>query len=177
VQVKAKEREIRVLMVGLDNAGKTTIVKRVNGESIDEISPTLGFNIKTMTHGAYALNIWDVGGQKTLRSYWKNYYEATDALIWVVDSADVRRMEDCKRELAAVLGEEKLAGASALIFANKRDIQGAMDVESMVDALGLRQLENRHWKIVGCSAVNGEGLLDGFDWLVDDVASRIYLYD
>ena len=94
-----------------------------------------------------------------------------------VDSADVRRMEDCKRELAAVLGEEKLAGASALIFANKRDIQGAMDVESMVDALGLRQLENRHWKIVGCSAVNGEGLLDGFDWLVDDVASRIYLYD
>jgi|TARA_B110000003_G_scaffold123643_2_gene126031 ADP-ribosylation factor-like protein 2 len=164
-------------MVGLDNAGKTTIVKRVNGEPIDEISPTLGFNIKTMTFGAYSLNIWDVGGQKTLRSYWKNYYEATDALIWVVDSADGRRMRDCARELAGVLGEEKLAGASVLIFANKRDIQGAMDVDAMVDALGLKTLVNRHWNIVACSAVTGEGLLEGFDWLVKDCADRIYMFD
>ena len=139
-------------MVGLDNAGKTTIVKRVNGEPIDEISPTLGFNIKTMTFGAYSLNIWDVGGQKTLRSYWKNYYEATDALIWVVDSADGRRMRDCARELAGVLGEEKLAGASVLIFANKRDIQGAMDVDAMVDALGIedaRESALEHRRVLG----------------------------
>ena len=98
-KVKAKEREVRVLMVGLDNAGKTTIVKRVNGEDISTISPTLGFNIKTMSYKGYRLNIWDVGGQKTLRSYWRNYYEATDGMVWVVDSADVRRLRDCKEEL------------------------------------------------------------------------------
>jgi ADP-ribosylation factor-like protein 2 len=174
-QVKAKERELRVLMVGLDNAGKTTIVKRVNGESIDEISPTLGFNIKTMTYGDYSLNVWDVGGQKTLRAYWRNYYEATDGLIWVVDSADSRRMRDCAEALASVLEEEKLAGASVLVFANKRDIRGAMDVDAIADALGLKRLVNRHWHIVGCSAVTGEGLLDGFDWLVNDCAERIYM--
>ena len=158
-------------MVGLDNAGKTTVVKRVSGESIDEISPTLGFNIKTMTYGDYSLNVWDVGGQKTLRAYWRNYYEATDGLIWVVDSADSRRMRDCAEALASVLEEEKLAGAM-LVFANKRDIRGAMDVDAIADALGLKRLVNRHWHIVGCSAVTGEGLLDGFDWLVNDCAER-----
>ncbi|GFH08449.1 uncharacterized protein HaLaN_03413, partial [Haematococcus lacustris] len=72
---------------GLDNAGKTTIVKRLNGEDITTISPTLGFNIKSMSYRGFKLNIWDVGGQKTLRPYWRNYFEKTDGLIWVVDSA------------------------------------------------------------------------------------------
>ena len=127
---------------GLDNAGKTTIVKRLNGEDISTISPTLGFNIKTMEfrgrarRGAgararpllhacvrfrpprapgagprppaprprsYKLNIWDVGGQKTLRPYWRNYYEKTDGLIWVVDAADLGRLEDCAAELRGLL--------------------------------------------------------------------------
>ena len=73
------------------------------------------------------------------------------------------------------LGEEKLAGASVLIFANKRDIAGAMDLGAMSSRLGLDKLVNRHWKIVGCSAVTGDGLLDGFDWLVNDCAGRIYM--
>lgn len=91
---------------GLDNAGKTTILKKFNGEDISTISPTLGFNIKTLEHNGYSLNIWDVGGQKSLRSYWRNYFETTDGLIWVVDSADKRRLEDCKKELHQLLQEE-----------------------------------------------------------------------
>lgn len=91
---------------GLDNAGKTTILKRINGEPIDTISPTLGFNIKTLEHGPYKLNIWDVGGQKSIRSYWRNYFEQTDALVWVVDSADRLRVDDCRQELAQLLQEE-----------------------------------------------------------------------
>uniref|UniRef100_A0A4W3GIC1 ADP-ribosylation factor-like 2 n=1 Tax=Callorhinchus milii TaxID=7868 RepID=A0A4W3GIC1_CALMI len=92
--------------LGLDNAGKTTILKKFNGEDIDTISPTLGFNIKTLEHRNFKLNIWDVGGQKSLRSYWRNYFESTDGLIWVVDSADRLRLEDCKRELSTLLLEE-----------------------------------------------------------------------
>ena len=90
-KMKEKEKEVRLLMLGLDNAGKTTILKKFNGEDISTISPTLGFNIKTLEHQGFKLNIWDVGGQKSLRSYWKNYFETTDGLIWVVDSADKRR--------------------------------------------------------------------------------------
>eukprot|EP00240_Pyramimonas_obovata_P006688 CAMPEP_0118928672 /NCGR_PEP_ID=MMETSP1169-20130426/5874_1 /TAXON_ID=36882 /ORGANISM="Pyramimonas obovata, Strain CCMP722" /LENGTH=172 /DNA_ID=CAMNT_0006870707 /DNA_START=143 /DNA_END=658 /DNA_ORIENTATION=- len=164
-KVKAKEKEIRILMVGLDNAGKTTIVKRINGEDISTISPTLGFNIKTMSFKEYTLNIWDVGGQKTLRSYWRNYYEQTDGLIWVVDSSDIRRVEDCKQELHKLLQEEKLAGSSLLIFANKQDINGALTKEEIQKVLELDSMStSRHWQICGCSAVTGEGLLDGFDW-------------
>ena len=100
---KQKEREVRLLMLGLDNAGKTTVVKKFNGEDIDLISPTLGFNIKTLEYRGYKLNVWDVGGQTSLRSYWRNYFEQTDGLIWVVDSADRARLLDCKAELQVLL--------------------------------------------------------------------------
>mmetsp|Transcript_36590 Transcript_36590/g.90059 ORF Transcript_36590/g.90059 Transcript_36590/m.90059 type:complete len:185 (+) Transcript_36590:199-753(+) len=176
-KVRQKEREMRILMVGLDNAGKTTVVKKFNGEDIDEISPTLGFNIKTMDYRGYKLNVWDVGGQKTLRSYWRNYFEATDGMIWVVDSADRRRLGDCLEELGNLLSQEKLAGASLLVFANKQDLAGSMTSEEIAQGLELAGIKNRHWSIVGCSAVTGEGLVEGVDWIVSDIASRIYMLD
>ncbi|XP_065738710.1 ADP-ribosylation factor-like protein 2 isoform X2 [Phocoena phocoena] len=149
-KMKQKERELRLLMLGLDNAGKTTILKKFNGEDIDTISPTLGFNIKTLEHRGFKLNIWDVGGQKSLRSYWRNYFESTDGLIWVVDSADRQRMQDCQRELQNLLVEE---------------------------ALELDSIRSHHWCIQGCSAVTGENLLPGIDWLLDDISSRIFMAD
>lgn len=91
---------------GLDNAGKTTIVKRIMGEDVNTVSPTLGFIIKTIDYDGYKLNMWDVGGQKTLRSYWRNYFEKTDALIWVVDATDRLRIDDCRAELHGLLQEE-----------------------------------------------------------------------
>ena len=122
--------------------------------------------------------MWDVGGQKTIRAYWRNYFERTDGLIWVVDSADQVRLEICRKELCGLLEQEKLAGASLLIFANKQDVRGALTAEEIAKALGLREnssFQNRHWSIRGCSAVTGEGLVDGMDWLTDDVASRIFM--
>jgi len=164
-------------MVGLDNAGKTTIVKRLNGEDITTISPTLGFNIKTMQFKEFKLNIWDVGGQKTLRPYWRNYYEKTDGLIWVVDSADLARLEDCRAELQALLQEERLVGATLLVFANKQDVPSALAVEELSKVLDFASISKRHCRILACSAVTGEGILEGFDWLVKDISSRIYLFD
>ena len=114
-----------------------------------------------MDYKGYRLNIWDVGGQKTLRSYWRNYYEATDGMVWVVDSADVRRLRDCKDELRKLLGEEKLAGASLLIFANKQDIPGALTKEEIAAVLELETLGKRHWRIESCSAFTGRGCWRG----------------
>lgn len=105
-KVKQKEKEVRILLLGLDNAGKSTILKKFTGGDIHEISPTLGFDIQTLQYQSYQLNIWDVGGQQTIRSYWRNYFEATDGLIWVVDSADVGRLVDCKLELDKLLLQE-----------------------------------------------------------------------
>ncbi|KAM7086544.1 ADP-ribosylation factor-like protein 2 isoform 1-T1 [Molossus nigricans] len=162
---------------GLDNAGKTTILKKFNGEDIDTISPTLGFNIKTLEHRGFKLNIWDVGGQKSLRSYWRNYFESTDGLIWVVDSADRQRMQDCQRELQSLLVEERLAGATLLIFANKQDLPGALSSNAIREALELDSIRSHHWCIQGCSAVTGDNLLLGIDWLLDDISSRIFTAD
>ncbi|PFH50563.1 hypothetical protein AMATHDRAFT_144848 [Amanita thiersii Skay4041] len=183
---REKEREMRILFLGLDNAGKTTILKKLNGEDVKSVSPTLGFNIKTFVHGKYTLNIWDVGGQRTLRPYWRNYFEQTDAVVWVVDSGDRLRMQDCRQELHSLLTEDRLAGASLLVFANKQDIQGSMnDSEiSMVinkpmnglfyQALHLPSIRTHHWKIWPCSAMTGEHLIDGLNWVVEDVATRLY---
>ncbi|XP_052767317.1 ADP-ribosylation factor-like protein 2 [Mya arenaria] len=176
-KMKQKEKEVRLLMLGLDNAGKTTILKKFNGEDIDTISPTLGFNIKTLEHRGYKLNIWDVGGQKSLRSYWRNYFESTDGLIWVVDSADRMRLSDCKQELHNLLQEERLAGATLLVFANKQDLPGAVPPQEIRQGLDLDEITTHHWLIQGCSAVTGENLLEGIDWIIDDIASRIFTMD
>ncbi|KAH8921437.1 ARF/SAR superfamily [Atractiella rhizophila] len=172
---KRKEREMRILMLGLDNAGKTTIVKRINGEDIDTVSPTLGFNIKTLFHKGFSLNIWDVGGQRTLRPYWRNYFEATDAIIWVIDSGDRLRLLDCKNELQELLKEERLASASLLIFANKQDIPNAMSVEEIADSLELDAMDQSHaHHLLPCSAVTGMNLVEGLDWVVGEVGKRVY---
>jgi len=176
-KIKRKERELRILMLGLDNAGKTTILKKFNGEDITTISPTLGFNIKTLEFKQFKLNVWDVGGQQTIRSYWRNYFEQTDGVVWVVDCADARRLLDCTVELHKLLQEEKLAGASLLVFANKQDLPGALSQEDIAQLLDLQSIHSRHWKIQSCSAVTGSGLLDGVDWIVSDIAARIFMLD
>ena len=176
-KLKEKEKETRLLMLGLDNAGKTTILKKFNGEDITTISPTLGFNIKTLEHKGYNLNIWDVGGQKSLRSYWRNYFETTDGVVWVVDSADKRRLEDCKQELFKLLQEERLLGATLLVFANKSDIPDALTADEIRQILDLDNIKTHHWHIVACSAVTGQNLLEGIDWLLDDISARIFTLD
>jgi len=165
---------MRILFLGLDNAGKTTIIKRLNGDDINTISPTLGFEIKTFVHDKYTLNIWDVGGQRMLRPYWRNYFEQTDAIVWVVDSSDRLRMDDCRKELHALLQEDRLAGASLLVFANKQDLAGSLSVQEIRDTLSLDSLTTHQWEILSCSAILGTNLLKGLDWVVGEVASRLY---
>ncbi|KAH8829941.1 ADP-ribosylation factor-like protein [Flagelloscypha sp. PMI_526] len=171
---RRKEREMRILFLGLDNAGKTTIVKKINGEDIMSVSPTLGFNIKTFQHGKYTLNIWDVGGQRTLRPYWRNYFEQTDAIVWVVDSSDRMRMNDCREELHSMLTEDRLAGASLLVLANKQDLAGSMTAKEIHTALNLDAITTHNYSILPCSAITGLNLVEGLDWVVGDVAERLY---
>uniref|UniRef100_A0A0K8UGM0 small monomeric GTPase n=3 Tax=Bactrocera latifrons TaxID=174628 RepID=A0A0K8UGM0_BACLA len=123
------------------------------------------------------LNLWDVGGQKSLRSYWRNYFESTDGLVWVVDSADRMRLESCKQELRVLLQEERLAGATLLVLANKQDLPGALSANDIKDVLELDDITTHHWLVVGVSAVTGEKLLGAMDWLIDDIAKRIFTLD
>merc|ERR1712054_448095 len=134
-KLKKSDSEVRILMLGLDNSGKTSILKRLSDEDINHIMPTQGFNIKSLMHEGFKLNVWDIGGQKTIRPYWKNYFENTDALIYVVDSSDKRRLEEAAQELGELLEEDKLGSIPVLVFANKQDLMNAVAAEEIVEAM------------------------------------------
>merc|ERR1711871_1797074 len=145
-KLKRSETEVRILMLGLDNSGKTSILKRLSDEDITHIMPTQGFNIKSLMHEGFKLNVWDIGGQKSIRPYWRNYFDQTDALIYVIDSADRRRMEETGVELGQLLEEEKLAEVPVLIFANKQDLMNALSAEEISEGLSLSSLpRTRNW--------------------------------
>merc|ERR1712193_32658 len=135
--LKKSETEVRILMLGLDNSGKTSILKRLSDEDISHIMPTQGFNIKSLMHEGFKLNVWDIGGQKTIRPYWSNYFESSDALVYVIDSSDKRRLEESGNELKELLAEDKLAGIPLLAFANKQDLMQAMPAEDICKQTGL----------------------------------------
>jgi len=169
-KLKKDDNEARILVLGLDNAGKTTILKKMSDEDISHTAPTQGFNIKSLMHSDFKLNVWDIGGQKSIRPYWRNYYDQTDALVYVVDSADRRRIEETGVELGQLMEEEKLMHVPLLVFANKQDLMNAMAAEEISEGLNLASLpRSRNWHIQGCSAKTGEGLQEGMEWLVTSI--------
>ncbi|KAJ1734856.1 Arf GTPase arl1 [Coemansia sp. RSA 1200] len=160
------DKEVRILVLGLDGAGKTTILYRMQiGEVVSTI-PTIGFNVETVTYKNMKFQVWDLGGQTSIRPYWRCYYANTDAVIYVVDSSDRDRIGTSRDELASMLGEAELKDAALLVLANKQDMKGAMKSAEVSDALGLPHLKNRQWSIFMTNALNGDGLNDAMDWMV-----------
>mmetsp|Transcript_33010 Transcript_33010/g.47703 ORF Transcript_33010/g.47703 Transcript_33010/m.47703 type:complete len:189 (-) Transcript_33010:34-600(-) len=171
-KLKRSETEARLLILGLDNSGKTTILKKLSEEDISHITPTQGFNIKSLNHGDFKLNVWDIGGQKSIRPYWRNYFESSDAIIYVIDSADRRRMEETGIELQALLEEEKLAGIPLLIFANKQDLLNSLTAAELTKGLNLHAIRDRTWQIFACSGKDGSGLQAGMEFLVQELNEK-----
>lgn len=164
--------EVRMLLLGLDNAGKTTILKKLADEDISNITPTQGFNVKSVQSGGCQLNVWDIGGQRKIREFWHHYFEDTDILIYVIDSADQKRFEETGDELAELLEEAKLAGVPVLIFANKQDLSTAAKASDIATGLNLHTIRDRAWQIQPCSAVSGEGVKDGLDWVLKTIKGK-----
>jgi ADP-ribosylation factor-like protein 1 len=128
--------------------------------------PTIGFNVESVTYKNLNFNVWDLGGQTSIRPYWRCYYANTAAVIFVVDSTDIERLQTAADELAAMLNEEELKDAALLVFANKQDQPGAKGAGDISQALRLGELRDRNWSIMACSAVEGSGVTEGMDWLV-----------
>jgi ADP-ribosylation factor protein 1 len=166
------KQEMRILMVGLDAAGKTTILYKLKlGEVVTTI-PTIGFNVETVEYKNISFTVWDVGGQDKIRPLWRHYYQNTQGIIFVVDSNDRERAEDAREELHRMLNEPELSDAVLLVFANKQDLPKAMKPADVAERLGLSALRTRVWHIQGCCATTGDGLYEGLDWLVETLAKR-----
>lgn len=166
------DRELRILLLGLDNAGKTTILKSLASEDVSHITPTQGFNIKSVVSEGFKLNVWDIGGQRKIRPYWRNYFENTDILIYVIDSADRKRFEETGHELQELLYEEKLAAVPLMIYANKQDLMSAAPASDIAEGLSLHLIKDRAWQIQACSAATGEGIKDGMEWVCKNVKTK-----
>jgi ADP-ribosylation factor 1/2 len=159
-------KEYRILMLGLDAAGKTTVLYRLKLGEVQHTIPTVGFNVETVEYKNLKFTVWDVGGQSKLRPLWRHYYAGTKALIFVVDSNDTDpdRVELAKEELHRLLQNDEMNEAIVLIFANKQDLPRAMPASELANKLELNRLRN-HWYIQACCATSGQGLYEGLDWL------------
>jgi len=164
--------EFRILMLGLDNSGKTTALKQLAGEDVTTITPTQGFNIKSVVQHNFKLNVWDIGGQKHIRPYWKNYYEGTDAIVYMVDSADRMRVDEAAEELEQLFEEPMLSTVPVLVYANKSDILGCMQTDEIMTSLELNGVKGRWVHVESCSAKSGENLAEGMEKLMTQINSK-----
>jgi ADP-ribosylation factor-like protein 3 len=167
IRNRAKRETVpRILILGLDNAGKTTILKALSSEDpMAEQGPTQGFNLRSIEVSGKKANFCDLGGQRSLREYWNDYYSATDCLVFVVDSTDGRRMEEVQSAFKEVV--ENLPTAPLLVFANKQDLATSKNASEIAELLQLTEQRTRKWHIQGCSAKTGEGLQEGVQWLLN----------
>ncbi|XP_078454386.1 ADP-ribosylation factor 3-like [Lampetra planeri] len=166
------KKEMRILMVGLDAAGKTTILYKLKLGEIVTTIPTIGFNVETVEYKNISFTVWDVGGQDKIRPLWRHYFQNTQGLIFVVDSNDRERVNEAREELMRMLAEDELRDAVLLVFANKQDLPNAMNAAEITDKLGLHSLRHRNWYIQATCATSGDGLYEGLDWLSNQLKNR-----
>ncbi|KAJ5382585.1 hypothetical protein N7517_000496 [Penicillium concentricum] len=160
-------KEMRILMVGLDAAGKTTILYKLKLGEIVTTIPTIGFNVETVEYKNIQFTVWDVGGQDKIRPLWRHYFQNTQGIIFVVDSNDRDRIVEAREELQRMLNEDELRDAMLLVFANKQDLPNAMSPAEITQQLGLQSLTRRAWFIQSTCATTGDGLYEGLEWLAD----------
>uniref|UniRef100_A0AAY5KP21 ADP-ribosylation factor 1 n=13 Tax=Clupeocephala TaxID=186625 RepID=A0AAY5KP21_ESOLU len=166
------KKEMRILMVGLDAAGKTTILYKLKLGEIVTTIPTIGFNVETVEYKNISFTVWDVGGQDKIRPLWRHYFQNTQGLIFVVDSNDRERVNEAREELMRMLAEDELREAVLLVFANKQDLPNAMNAAEITDKLGLHSLRHRNWYIQATCATSGDGLYEGLDWLSNQLKNQ-----
>lgn len=163
-------KEYKIVVVGLDNAGKTTTLYKLHLGEVVSTQPTLGSNVEEVVYKNIRFEVWDLGGQDRLRNSWSTYYTGTHAVIAVIDSTDRARISIMKDELFRLLPHEHLQSAVILVFANKQDLKDAMTPAEITDALSLHSIKNHDWHIQGCCALTGEGLYDGLGWIAQRVS-------
>ncbi|XBW37463.1 hypothetical protein QEN19_003045 [Hanseniaspora menglaensis] len=166
-------KELKVIMCGLDNAGKTTILYKLKIGEVIKTIPTIGFNVESVKYRNVTFTVWDVGGQDKIRPLWKHYYRNCESLIFVVDSTDKARLNEAKIAMDRVLSDVEMKESELLVFANKQDLlEHRMTVSEIADKLGLKTLKDRKWHIQGTCALDGDGLYEGLEWLADNMRKR-----
>ncbi|XP_065904624.1 uncharacterized protein [Dysidea avara] len=159
------QNNARIVMLGLDAAGKTTILYRLKlNETVDR--PTIGFNVETVQPTKnVSFTVWDICGQDNVRPLWKHYFHGSEGLIYVMDSADRSRLSVAKDELAWILESDEMVGVPLVILANKQDLPNAASTSEIITKLELNSIRNRPWYIQSTCAVSGDGVYEAMNEL------------
>jgi len=160
-------------MIGLDNAGKTTALYKMNLGEVVTRFPNIAFTVETSQCKNLNFTVWDLGGRGGFRSLWRHYYQNTQGIIFVVDSNDQDRISECNEELNKIMNEALLKEIPLLVFANKQDLPNVMSLSEITDKLELSQIINREWYIQSSCMVNGDGMYEGFDWLREAIGRKL----
>ena len=162
----------KIIILGMQNAGKTTILYRLSLGQLVKTTPTIGSNVEELTYNNVKFQAWDLGGQESNRSVWDVYYMNTDAVVYVIDSHDDEYFEESKIQFHKLIHNAALKNATILIFANKQDIQGAKGVNKLIQEYEFFKIKDHIWHIQPCSALKGEGLITGIKWLSEQLTFR-----
>eukprot|EP01102_Stenamoeba_stenopodia_P016888 TRINITY_DN5961_c0_g1_i1.p1 TRINITY_DN5961_c0_g1~~TRINITY_DN5961_c0_g1_i1.p1 ORF type:complete len:181 (+),score=21.38 TRINITY_DN5961_c0_g1_i1:217-759(+) len=164
--------EHKLVIVGLNNSGKTTILYKLLLDEVVATSPTVGSNVEEVVYKNIRFLMWDIGGQETCRSTWSSYFTNAEAVILVIDSTERGMLPTVGVELGKMLQHEYLSKAIFLVYANKQDLRGAMTASEISDSLLLHTIKTHEWHIQPCCALTGEGLHQGLDWIVQRIRTR-----
>ncbi|XP_058700250.1 ADP-ribosylation factor-like protein 14 [Poecile atricapillus] len=153
-------KRANILMLGLDSAGKSTLLCKFRYKDDFLTMPTIGFNVDMIEAGKdFTLTVWDVGGQKKMRELWNNFLEDTDGLLYVVDSSDKHRLEESRREFELILKNESIKNVPVVVLANKQDLPGALNAEEITRRFKMKKYcSDRNWYVQPCCAITAEGL-------------------
>ena len=164
------DRHAKVLMLGLDAAGKTTVLYKLKLNETVTTIPTIGFNVETVQPVKnVSFTVWDVGGQDKIRPLWRHYFVGCEGLIYVVDSSDRSRFAEAQNELDWILESDEMTGVPLVILANKQDLPQAASPADLSVKLGLDKVRNKKWHIQGTSAISGEGVYEAMQQLSSSV--------
>eukprot|EP01132_Coremiostelium_polycephalum_P004908 gene4908-6119_t len=162
----------RIFCIGLDNAGKTTILYKLKLGEVVITLPTIGFNVESIQYKNVNLTVWDVGGQDNIRPLWRYYYTNTNGIIFVIDSNDRERIGEAKEELFKVINDDQLKGVPLLLFANKQDQPNTLSLAEISERLSLDSIKDRQYLLQSCSALSGAGIYEGLDFLAKSIKNH-----
>ena len=172
------KKKARILMFGLDGAGKTSILYQLKLSDLIETTQTIGFILETVEYKDLYLEIWDIGGYSIFPDneniiLFKHYYQKTDGMIFVIDCNDKERYGKVNKALLEIINNEELKNIPLLIFGNKHDLNEATSSNKLIEFLEMEKIKNNKSFLQDSSALNGRGIKEGFDWLSNILLERL----
>ncbi|CRK88093.1 CLUMA_CG001878, isoform A [Clunio marinus] len=161
------KEEMELTLVGLQYSGKTTFVNVIaSGNFSEDMIPTVGFNMRKVTKGNVTIKVWDIGGQPRFRSMWERYCRGVNAIVYMVDAADLDKMEASRNELHSLLDKPQLAGIPVLVLGNKRDLPGALEETGLIERMNLSSIQDREICCYSISCKEKDNIDITLQWLI-----------